>query len=401
MKPTLLILLSFIISVIFSQTQYINQVLLLNEGSLNFSTQEIIDPVKIGSYDPQTNTYTTIIEISGAKFATDLIIHENSFFVAADDKIFKYDLNTYEMIVSVDVPGVRKLCIYNDYLFITKGDYDNATYSSVVFDSYLEVYSMLDLSLIYSFISDEGSGPQWSTESIISDSERIYVAINNGFEWGNYKGIIGIIDPNTFNYIEEVDLGEEGINPINMFKDGDKIYTLNNKNFDGSSLSILNTTDLDTEIFGLTTVNSGCGASIIRDEKLYYQDLSQNQVYKFDIAQLEESGLVENLDNNYYTMSLNPVNGYLYASITDYTSDNQIMIYDQNNEFVNSFIADVATNKIIFDVRSESVAIQEDLNNTTEHLIKSVDLLGRKTNPLGLNFSIFDNGFVSKKYILK
>ena len=28
---------------------------------------------------------------------------------------------------------------------------------------------------------------------LIADSERIYVAINNGFEWGNYKGIIGIM----------------------------------------------------------------------------------------------------------------------------------------------------------------------------------------------------------------
>ena len=92
MKQTALILLSFIVSFTFSQTQYINQVLLLNEGSLDFSTQEIIDPVKIGSYDPQTNTYTTIIEISDVKFATDLIIHEDYFFVAADDKIFKYDL---------------------------------------------------------------------------------------------------------------------------------------------------------------------------------------------------------------------------------------------------------------------------------------------------------------------
>ena len=401
MKNTYFLTIIFLLSITNAQNNYIHQVLLLNEGSLDFSTQEIIDPVKIGAYDPQTNTYTTIIEISDAKFATDLIIHEDYFFVAADDKIFKYDLNTYDMIVSVDVPGVRKLCIYNDYLFITKGDYDNTTYSSVIFDSYLEVYSILDLSFIYSFNSDEGSGPQWSTESIISDSERIYVAINNGFEWGNYKGIIGIIDPNTFDYIEEIDLGEEGINPINMFKDGDKIYTLNNKNFDGSSLSMLNTTDLDTEVFGLNTVSSGCGASIIRDEKLYYQDLSQNQVYKFDIAQLEESGLVENLDHNYYTMSLNPVNGFLYASITDYTSDNQIMIYDQNNEFVNSFIADVSTSKIIFDVRSESVSIQEDVNNKTDNLIQSVDLLGRKTNQLGLHLSIFDNGFVSKEYIIK
>ena len=47
---------------------------------------------------------------------------------------------------------------------------------------------------------------------------------------GVIPGIIGQVDLNTLNYEAEIDLGDDGKNPINlMFKD-DKLYTLNNKN---------------------------------------------------------------------------------------------------------------------------------------------------------------------------
>ena len=53
----------------------------------------------------------------------------------------------------------------------------------------------------------------------------------------------------------------------------DIIYTINNKNWDGSSVSII---DLDSNLFHETSciclmLVAGCGVSIIRDNKLNYQ----------------------------------------------------------------------------------------------------------------------------------
>ena len=190
MKSKYFICVLLLTNFIIAQNQYINQVLLLNEGYVDFYTDEIIEPVTIGVYDYQSNLYNTVIEIDSAKFASDLIINEEYFFVAADNKLLKYHLDTYELIAEQEVPGIRKIAVYNEYLFISKGDYDLVTFGPIIFDSYLEVYSIDDLSFVSDFSSENMEGPQWSTESMIVKDNQLYIAINNAYEWGNYKGLV-------------------------------------------------------------------------------------------------------------------------------------------------------------------------------------------------------------------
>ena len=49
------------------------------------------------------------------------------------------------------------------------------------------------------------------------------------YEFGNYQGIIGVINLNNLTYDSEIDLGDDGKNPINLMLRDDKLYTLNNK----------------------------------------------------------------------------------------------------------------------------------------------------------------------------
>ena len=60
--------------------------------------------------------------------------------------------------------------------------------------------------------------------------------------------------------------------------------------------------------------------SIIRENKINYQINNDNQVYKFNLDSMSETGLEENLEFNYYTFSENPINNYLYASISNFVS---------------------------------------------------------------------------------
>ena len=147
MKNILLILLVSSLNLIYSQNDYVHQVLILNEGYLDFSTDEIIEPVTVGVYSISSSApiYNEIIEISDAKFASDLIINEGYFYVAADNRILKYNLNTYELIASQDVDGVRKLAINGDNLFVSKGDYDSVNFGPVIFESYLDVFDLFEL----------------------------------------------------------------------------------------------------------------------------------------------------------------------------------------------------------------------------------------------------------------
>ena len=382
------------------QNNYLHQVLLLNEGCYDYYNEEILDPPTVGVYNPETNTYNTEIEIPNARFASDLIIDDGFFYVAADNKILKYNLDTYELINSIDYAGVRKLTIYDDFLFVSRGDYDLETYSPIIFDSYLDVYLKENFSYYYSF-DTSNNGPQWSTESLLIVDNKLYIAINNAYEWGNYKGIIGIVDISNMSY-SELDLGDDGKNPINMMYRNGNIYTLNNKNWDGSSVSILNLpTSSLVETITLSDVSAGCGVSIIRDDKLNYQKSSETEMHIFNLETLEQEGLVNNLENNYYAVALNPLSDYLYAAIANFTSNSGVLIFDENNNQVNSFFADVATSKIVFDIRNETSSnLVEEKNNLD--IIGVSDVLGRSVNDkTPIVIELLQNGDYNKKLIIK
>ena len=182
MKTHLLTIIILTVNFVFAQNQYVNKVLILNEGSSDFATDEIIEPVTVGVYSISSSnpSYSEVIEISGAKFTSDLIIDGDYFYVAADNRVLKYHLDTYELITSQEVSGARKLAINDDYLFVSKGDYDGVTFGPVIFDSYLDVY---DLDLNYQFgFEAENSGPQWSAENLLINEDKLYVLINNAYE---------------------------------------------------------------------------------------------------------------------------------------------------------------------------------------------------------------------------
>jgi hypothetical protein len=135
--------------------------------------------------------------------------------------LLKYDLLSNELIETAVVPGIRNIVVHNDNIIVTRGEYQ------VNFSSYLQVYSANDLSIVAEF--DTINGPKWASQNLIVKDDIVYVGINNGFEWGNEKGIIGLLDMTELNYINEIDLGVDATNIDNMMTDGKFIYTVNNK----------------------------------------------------------------------------------------------------------------------------------------------------------------------------
>ena len=95
--------LTIIIAVLFCSfatqaQQVLNQVIVLNEGHFNYTTQQIETPVTVGSYNPQTTIYSAFDTIDNARFATDVAVDGSNIFVAADNNLLKYDLNTHQLI---------------------------------------------------------------------------------------------------------------------------------------------------------------------------------------------------------------------------------------------------------------------------------------------------------------
>jgi hypothetical protein len=351
MKKGLLFFAALTSASLYAQ-QYVHQVLIANEGFFDFQTNAIVEPATIGSYNPTTQTYIVLDTLDGQRFSSDVLIDGDFYFVAADTKIFKYNLNTHQLIGSIDLPGVRNLAISENKLIATRGEYLQT------FDSYLQVFDKNTLQLIAAL--DTNNGPQWATQNIVIVNNIAYIAVNNAYEWGNEKGLIGQLDLNTLQYGSEIDLGAEGKNPDNMFLYNNELYTVNNKDWSGASVSkvSLNGT-VNTQ--NLANAVTGCGTSALRDDKLVYQISMENTLNDYSLLNMAFVGPVAGITNNFYDLAQDPVSGQLYASSTDFFSTGSVSIFDNNNNILHQFAAGVSPGSIVFDVRSS--AGLDELNN--------------------------------------
>lgn len=333
--------------------QYVHQVLIANEGFFDFQTNAIIEPATIGSYNPQTQAYVVVDTLDGQRFSSDVLIDGDFYFVAADTKIFKYNLNTHQEVGSISLPGVRNLAIAGDKLIATRGEYLQT------FDSYLQIFDKNTLQLIAAL--DTNNGPKWATQNIVVVNNIAYIAVNNAYEWGNEKGLIGQLDLSTLQYGSEIDLGTEGKNPDNMFLYNNELYTVNNKDWSGASVSKVSLNGaVNTQ--NLANAVTGCGTSALRDDKLVYQISMENTLNDYSLLNMTLVGPVAGITNNFYDLAQEPISGNLYASATDFFSTGSVSIFDNTNNLVNQFAAGVSPGTIVFDVRS-SVGLTE--HNTT------------------------------------
>jgi len=349
MKKTIFYFLALTASFTIQAQEYVNQVLILNEGYFDYTTNEIVEPASIGSYNPVTEMYTEVLQLEGMRFGSDLIIDNEVYYVAADTKIFKIDLNTHEIISSVECQGVRNLTIVGNKLIATRGEY------LVNFDSYLHVYNTEDLSLELAL--DNESGPQWATQNIISVGNKAYFAINNAYEFGNEKGIIGIYDLETLVY-EELDLGPDAKNPDNLVKSGEFLYTVNNKDWSGASISKVAIDLSENVTVDLASASTGCGTSALREDKMVYQISMETSLNEFDLNIMNNSGPVNGTFMNFYELKENPVSSEFYTSETDYFSFGKVHIYDVQNIETGAFDVGINPGTIVFDVRSSAGIVE-------------------------------------------
>ena len=376
MKKSLSILFAMLFQATLMHSQdYVHQVIVLNEGYFDYTLNQSIVPPTIGSYDPFAQNYINVDTLHLARFASDIVIHEDYFYVAADNMLYKYDKNNYNLMLSQQIDGIRNIAVWNDKIIITRGDYDNNTFLPILFNSYLQVYNISDLSLYLEV--DTIIGPKWSTQNMIVDNDKLYVAINNAYEWGNEKGIVGVMDLSSFTYIDEVDLGIDGVNPDNLLKKGDYIYTVNNKDWSGSSISKLSMLTGSVSTINLATAPTGCGTSCLRGGKINYQISGDSILNEWDLSLLPSNGTPLPINQGFYDLSHDTINNLLYASMTDYVSSGSINIYDQSNSFISSFECGISPGVIVFDVRTLTNSISEEYlsnNNSSQYF----DLLGKE-----------------------
>lgn len=346
----------------FAQTQYVHQVIYLNEGQFDYTNQTQVTPVSLGSYDVVTESYTEFVVINNARFGSDVLVDGNYIYVAADSLLLQYDKNTLSLVNSATVKGIRKIAVWNDHILITIGE------SGIAHDAYFQVYDKDALGFQYEL--GTGSGPMYSTEGVAVINDTAYLGVNNALlDWMNPKGLIGIVDLTNEMYKGEVDIDPNGKNPDNLMVSNNKLYTLNNTDFTNSSVTEFDPIDRS---FTTTSLNapSGCGASVFADNNVYYHRYDNNSDWVdtnatlnlFKVADQSITTVYPNL-MNVYGMADDVLNSQIYLTTTDFFSYGKAYIMDYTGLLTDSFDVGISAGNIALDVR-DLVSIDEEVENT-------------------------------------
>lgn len=339
------------LAVLGTAQSYVHQVFVLNEGYYDyFGGQGQLVPVSLGSYDPALGTYTTVAVFEGPRFGSDVLVHDGTVYVAADDRILMLDADDFSTLATTSVTGVRKLAIWNDQLLLTRGELGGLSH-------YFEARDRASLELLYTIGPDEGL--PYSAEDVLVVDDVAFLAVNNAFDWNDLQGRIGMVDLEQGGYLGDVDLGPDGLNPEHLMHHEGAVFAFNNKDFGGSSISRvhLDGTMLDYTVNVATT--SGCAASVLADGRIYFLEYAQAELARFDIATGQVLDTLPGTPEVYGLVD-DPINGVLYATTTDYFSQGDLHVMSREGEVLSTVAVGVAPGNLALDVRSSTgIAMHE------------------------------------------
>jgi hypothetical protein len=351
---------------------YLHQVFVLNEGWSDWQTGEVLVQPTLGVYDPALNVYETVASIEEAGFISDAIIVNGALFVAADGQLLKYDADSYELLASAEVTGVRQLAERDGMIYVTRGDVDEFG-MNLPLDSYLQWFHADDLMWAGELAT--ANGPAYATEGLAWYGDRLYMAVNNAFDWGNEVGYIGQWDVTTDAYTE-FDLGEEGKNPNRLFADNGQIITVNNRDYGSASLSEVMSGEGTVQTHVVADATAGCLAAAVFQGELKYQITGENAVRTAALDGLDESSTWLADAPAFYGAAIDPVSGHWYGSVTDYTTYGLVEIREEEGGIVSTFDCGVSPGVICMDVRNAS-DVSSIPGNVAPAVQGEFDLLGR------------------------
>ncbi len=321
----------------------VHQVLVLNEGYYDMSTQTQVVPVSLGSYDPAAGTYQTVVTIADARFGNHVAVDNGAIYVAADSFLLKYDADNFQLLDQTIVHGIRHFAVADDRIVCTQGEVGGLSH-------YVEVLDKATLDLLYSI--DSATLPYSCQDVEIADG-KAYIAVNNGFDWGNAVGLVGVLDLATDSWTGTIDLGPEGKNPENLMVTADAIYAFNNKDFSGSSISKIGLSSGALTYTNNVAVNSGCAASALADGNIYFLEYAQSQLARFNLG---SDAVLDTLAGSPFVYGLldDPINSIMYATTTDYLTTGDLHVMGYDGVVLNTVAVGVAPGRLALDLRSTS-----------------------------------------------
>ena len=363
---------SIVSGIVNGQVEVLNSVWVMNEGGS-------METPSVGVYNPTEATFTQVMEFEDAEFTTDIIIADGAAFAAADNMIYRFDLDTYEVEASVEMEGVRKLAYYDGSIYSTRGEFDSETWGSVEFETYFVWFNAETLLWEGELPATEGVG--FDAEDLVIKNGVAYIAINNAFTWGDEVGLLGVYDIETGEYTEH-DLGEEGKNTVHLKVTENEVLMVNNTDWSATSLSRVELPSLGADEALVNTmtvagVSSGCNAASIIGDELVFQIEDEIGMRKASVSDLTPAAEMWGPATDvYYSMVVSPVNGDVYATVTNFIDEAEVQILDVAGTLISSFQAGAIPGGMAFDVRTVVGINHLDMFEGSR-VVGEYDLMGR------------------------
>jgi hypothetical protein len=214
---------------------------------------------------------------------------------------------------------------------------------------------------------DTINGPNYDAEGMIVRHDSVYVAVGNGFQFNNYKGLVEVYNLNLNARSRTINLPNNATNPENIMFDGTRLLTLNNDDFTKSSISNIEFNGAPS----LTTTivsGSGCSSSALAlstpNNYVLFQSYVDGNINKFDISTKSVTTPLY-INKSIYGMAVDPITGNIYTGSTDYTSYGKVYIRAVNGSPLDSFNVNVSPGEIAFDLRTATGVASIENNFTT------------------------------------
>ena len=311
-------------SLLFSVTaQAQNELWVLNET-----------PPSLGRVDLTSFAYYEVLSFEDAGYATDLEIQDDAAVVVLENRVVKVDLTSGQILADTELLGAQEAALLEDgTVVVTRGGLDDA-WQPLNLTSHLVWLDGDDLGLEGELLPTEG--PTLPSQEVTVVDGKVYIAVNNGWAWGQEAGRLGCWDVEQDTY-SEWDLGEGAENPVALHVlDGD-LFTVNNGDWSGTSVTRASLGDLSsTTTVALDGVSVGCNASAFVDTKLAVQISGENGLRLFDgPSMVWEEGAVLNADApSAYSLITHPTYGWTCAGVTDYVTFGEIQIRTAEGEWL-------------------------------------------------------------------
>ncbi|MGA3013457.1 MAG: T9SS type A sorting domain-containing protein [Bacteroidales bacterium] len=333
-------------------TSWVKQVISVNGGKFETSPP-YSDFVTLQAYNPlnqSVNVFNTIFTQS----VQDILIQGQFAYVAAQDSLIKYNLNTFERVAAIADSGLSKLGIYHNRLIVSK--------QSPVNTYFVEILDTANLSLVSRIekITGDCSG-------IASIDDSVYIAVNGG--WMGTEGKIGVIDPSSWTLVREIDLGADAIGINNLYIDGGKLYSVNTTPYGSTTGSIsLYDPATGTYINHLIDVTVGYGIGV-KNHVLY--SIFNNGIGSFSLSSMTiiDTTIVKDpgatLFKYILSSVLDTVNNLFYVNIGDYITNGYCLITSLNGDSLNSYATGISTQAVGIDYRIYPAGIKENKTLTS------------------------------------